>query len=81
MTWTWGDRMSFLTAFDILVLSDMAGEKVIDLTWGAAMSDTIEKLVRTGHAVRQITDDNAISYVITDEGRAAVKQAAAEARS
>jgi hypothetical protein len=73
--------MSFLTAFDILVLSDMVGEKVPDMTWGAAMSDTIEKLVRTGHAVRQITDDNAITYVITDEGRAAVKQAAAEARS
>jgi hypothetical protein len=73
--------MSFLTAFDIIVLRDMAGEKVIDLTWGAAMSDTIEKLARTGHVARHIADDNAISYVITDEGRAAVKQAAAKARS
>jgi len=73
--------MSFLTKFDIIVLRDMVGEKVPDLTWGAAMSDTIEKLVRTGHVVRHIADDNAISYVITDEGRAAVKQAAAEARS
>ncbi len=73
--------MSFLTAFDIIVLRDMVGEKVPDLTWGAAMSDTIEKLVRTGHAVRQITDDNAISYVITDEGRAAVEQAKVKARS
>jgi hypothetical protein len=32
--------MGFLTAFDIIVLRDMAGEKAPDLTWAAAGDDS-----------------------------------------